>query len=53
MVFNIVIATVLMISFGIARGISKRVYAPRTYLVPERYTYKHTRSAHSHWKAMI
>ena len=40
MVFNTVIATVLMLSFGIARAVSKRVYAPRTYLVPERYTYK-------------
>ena len=36
MVFNIVISTVLMLSFGIARKVSMRIYAPRTYLVPER-----------------
>lgn len=36
MVFNVVIAAVLMLCFGIARKISKRIYAPRTYLVSEK-----------------
>ncbi|KAG2183385.1 hypothetical protein INT43_006391 [Umbelopsis isabellina] len=35
-VFNVVIATVLMLCFGIARKISRRIYAPRTYLVSEK-----------------
>ncbi|KAI8578473.1 hypothetical protein K450DRAFT_246997 [Umbelopsis ramanniana AG] len=35
LVFNAVISVVLIGSFGIARTVSKRIYAPRTYLVPE------------------
>ncbi|KAH8551573.1 hypothetical protein BGW37DRAFT_494178 [Umbelopsis sp. PMI_123] len=35
LVFNVVVASLLTLSFGVARAISNRIYAPRTYLVPE------------------
>lgn len=36
LVFNVAITTVIFVAFDIVRKRNKKVYEPRTYLVPER-----------------